>query len=78
MILLNRPQMLVLMKPEEDAFGPKYPRLLDLVVQLKAGQGLTVVASVLPGHITNRDTQVAELEQVRGLVIWKLTAWCYC
>jgi len=44
-----RPQFLVLMKANED-LKPKHPRMLDLVEQLKAGKGLTIVTTVLSGN----------------------------
>ena len=37
------------MKANED-LKPKHPRMLDLVEQLKAGKGLTIVTTVLSGN----------------------------
>uniref|UniRef100_A0A4W4EIT1 Solute carrier family 12 member 6 n=1 Tax=Electrophorus electricus TaxID=8005 RepID=A0A4W4EIT1_ELEEL len=44
-----RPQLLVLLKLDEDAHV-KSPRLLTFASQLKAGKGLTIVGTVLPGN----------------------------
>lgn len=44
-----RPQLLILIKPDEDLM-PKHPNMFDLADQLKAGKGLTIVSSVLPGN----------------------------
>ncbi|XP_013394889.1 solute carrier family 12 member 6 isoform X4 [Lingula anatina] len=56
-----RPQLLVLMKPTS-GLQPKYPRTLDFAHQLKAGKGLTLVASVLEGDYHERyaDAQAAK------------------
>ncbi|XP_051981419.1 solute carrier family 12 member 6-like isoform X1 [Xyrauchen texanus] len=44
-----RPQLLVLLKLDEDAHV-KSPRLLTFASQLKAGKGLTIVGTVIPGN----------------------------
>lgn len=43
-----RPQILILSKLTED-FVPKYRKLFSFAAQLKAGKGLTVCVSVIPG-----------------------------
>ena len=58
--------MLVLMKPADDELMPKYRSMFSFVNQLKAGQGLTVVASVLPGSVLQRSNDAIELEQVEN------------
>ncbi|KAK2862895.1 hypothetical protein Q5P01_002428 [Channa striata] len=44
-----RPQLLVLLKLDEDAHV-KSPRLLTFASQLKAGKGLTIVGTIIPGN----------------------------
>jgi solute carrier family 12 (potassium/chloride transporter), member 4/6 len=48
-----RPQLLVLCKLNDDLM-PKYRKMFAFVSQLKAGKGLTVVMSVLPGDYVKR------------------------
>ncbi|CAH8678104.1 unnamed protein product [Schistosoma rodhaini] len=48
-----RPQILVYL-PLDENFQARHDRLLDLVYQLKAGHGLTLVASILEGDIIDR------------------------
>ncbi|TRY65511.1 hypothetical protein DNTS_021733 [Danionella cerebrum] len=72
-----RPQLLVLLKLDEDAHV-KSPRLLSFASQLKAGKGLTIVGTVIPGNFLHSygDTLAAEQtlrllmdkERVKGFV----------
>uniref|UniRef100_A0A8C4NKE0 Solute carrier family 12 member 7b n=1 Tax=Eptatretus burgeri TaxID=7764 RepID=A0A8C4NKE0_EPTBU len=57
-----RPQLLVLLKPNEDLKN-RQARLLSLASQLKAGKGLTIVASVLPGSYLEGRREATEFEQ---------------
>lgn len=45
-----RPQLLCLVKLNSDTLELKSPKLLNFASQLKAGKGLTIVASVLQGN----------------------------
>ena len=56
-----RPQLLVLMKTDTD-LTPKYPKMVTFASQLKAGKGLTLINSVLPGDYTEKyaDGQAAK------------------
>uniref|UniRef100_A0A8C9SNH5 Solute carrier family 12 member 6 n=1 Tax=Scleropages formosus TaxID=113540 RepID=A0A8C9SNH5_SCLFO len=56
-----RPQLLVLLKLDEDAHV-KSPRLLTFASQLKAGKGLTIVGTVIPGNFLHSygDAMAAE------------------
>lgn len=60
----NRPQLLVLLKLDED-LHVKYPRLLTFVSQLKAGKGLTIVGSVVQGNFLESYGEMQAAEQVR-------------
>uniref|UniRef100_A0A8B9LTP8 Solute carrier family 12 member 6 n=1 Tax=Astyanax mexicanus TaxID=7994 RepID=A0A8B9LTP8_ASTMX len=72
-----RPQLLVLLKLDEDAHV-KSPRLLTFASQLKAGKGLTIVGTVLSGNFLHSygDSLAAEQtlkhlmekERVKGFV----------
>lgn len=57
-----RPQILVFLKLSED-LQPRYERLLDFCTQLKAGKGLTIVASILQGEYKNRCADAAAAKQ---------------
>lgn len=59
----NRPQLLVLLKLDED-LHVKYPRLLTFVSQLKAGKGLTIVGSVIQGNFLESYGEMQAAEQV--------------
>lgn len=61
--LWNRPQLLVLLKLDED-LHVKYPRLLTFVSQLKAGKGLTIVGSVIQGNFLESYGELQAAEQV--------------
>ncbi|XP_064611354.1 solute carrier family 12 member 4-like isoform X2 [Liolophura sinensis] len=56
-----RPQLLVLMKLDSN-LKPKYTQMVTFAGQLKAGKGLTMLASVLQGHHRDRfaDGQAAK------------------
>ncbi|VDI47647.1 solute carrier family 12 (potassium/chloride transporter), member 4/5/6, partial [Mytilus galloprovincialis] len=56
-----RPQLLVLMKMDSD-LTPKYPKMVNFASQLKAGKGLTLLTSVLPGEFSEKyaDAQAAK------------------
>lgn len=60
---LSRPQVLVLLKLDED-LHVKYPRLLTFVSQLKAGKGLTIVGSVIQGQFLDSYGETQASEQV--------------
>ena len=53
-----RPQLLVLCKLHPESLIPYHPKLLSFASQLKAGQGLTMVSSVLQGEYTESVSQV--------------------
>ncbi|XP_054881179.1 solute carrier family 12 member 6-like isoform X3 [Poeciliopsis prolifica] len=57
-----RPQLLVLLKLDEDAHV-KSPRLLTFASQLKAGKGLTIVGTVVPGHFLQTYGEALAAEQ---------------
>nr|XP_006009868.1 PREDICTED: solute carrier family 12 member 6 isoform X2 [Latimeria chalumnae] len=57
-----RPQLLVLMKLDED-LHVKYPRLLTFASQLKAGKGLTIVGSVIGGNFLENYGEALAAEQ---------------
>jgi solute carrier family 12 (potassium/chloride transporter), member 4/6 len=48
-----RPQLLILCKLNDDLM-PKYRKMFAFVSQLKAGKGLTVCMSVIPGDYVKR------------------------
>uniref|UniRef100_A0A8C1U725 Solute carrier family 12 member 6 n=1 Tax=Cyprinus carpio TaxID=7962 RepID=A0A8C1U725_CYPCA len=58
-----RPQLLVLLKLDEDAHV-KSPRLLTFASQLKAGKGLTIVGTVIPGNFLQTYGEALAAEQV--------------
>uniref|UniRef100_A0A3Q3BH07 Solute carrier family 12 member 7a n=1 Tax=Kryptolebias marmoratus TaxID=37003 RepID=A0A3Q3BH07_KRYMA len=58
-----RPQLLVLCKLDSE-LKVKHPRLLTFISQLKAGKGLTIVASVLEGTYMSRKEDAKTGEQV--------------
>lgn len=72
---VSRPQLLVLLKLDEDAHV-KSPRLLTFASQLKAGKGLTIVGTVVPGNYLQSYGEALAAEQVGPFVIdgWK----CIC
>ncbi|RXN36171.1 solute carrier family 12 member 6 isoform X1 [Labeo rohita] len=57
------PQLLVLLKLDEDAHV-KSPRLLTFASQLKAGKGLTIVGTVIPGNFLQTYGEALAAEQV--------------
>lgn len=57
-----RPQLLVLVKLDEDAHV-KSPRLLTFASQLKAGKGLTIVGTVIPGNFLHTYGEALAAEQ---------------
>lgn len=61
--VLYRPQLLVLLKLDED-LHVKYPRLLTFASQLKAGKGLTIVGSVIQGNFLDSYGEMQAAEQV--------------
>lgn len=61
--LCFRPQLLVLLKLDEDAHV-KSPRLLTFASQLKAGKGLTIVGTVIPGNFLQTYGEALAAEQV--------------
>ena len=60
-VYYSRPQLLIALKLNEN-LEPKYRKLLTFSSQLKAGKGLTLVASVLDGDVKDRyaDGQAAQ------------------
>lgn len=64
---LHRPQLLVLLKLDED-LHVKHPRLLTFASQLKAGKGLTIVGSVIVGNFLENYGDALAAEQVRSTV----------
>ncbi|XP_014328050.2 solute carrier family 12 member 6 isoform X3 [Xiphophorus maculatus] len=65
-----RPQLLVLLKLDEDAHV-KSPRLLTFASQLKAGKGLTIVGTVVPGHFLQTYGEALAAEQTLKLLMEK-------
>lgn len=67
-----RPQLLVLLKLDEDAHV-KSPRLLTFASQLKAGKGLTIVGTVVCGNYLQTYGEALAAEQVGTFVndTWK-------
>lgn len=61
--VLYRPQLLVLLKLDED-LHVKYPRLLTFASQLKAGKGLTIVGSAIQGNFLDSYGEMQAAEQV--------------
>lgn len=69
-----RPQLLVLLKLDED-LHVKYPRLLTFASQLKAGKGLTIVGSVVQGNFLDSYGEMQAAEQVntgKGCMLYML------
>uniref|UniRef100_A0A665VG92 Solute carrier family 12 member 6 n=1 Tax=Echeneis naucrates TaxID=173247 RepID=A0A665VG92_ECHNA len=66
-----RPQLLVLLKLDEDAHV-KSPRLLTFASQLKAGKGLTIVGTVVSGNFLHSYGEALAAEQV-GDYLYKVT-----
>lgn len=62
-LLHHRPQLLVLLKLDED-LHVKYPRLLTFASQLKVGKGLTIVGSVVRGNFLDSYGEMQAAEQV--------------
>lgn len=77
--LLSRPQVLVLLKLDEDAHV-KSPRLLTFASQLKAGKGLTIVGTVVPGNFLQSYGEALAAEQVAIFILaeflWQLVRVC--
>lgn len=65
---VSRPQLLVLLKLDEDAHV-KSPRLLTFASQLKAGKGLTIVGTVVPGNYLQSYGEALAAEQVGRLLL---------
>lgn len=63
MFIFSRPQLLVLLKLDEDAHV-KSPRLLTFASQLKAGKGLTIVGTVVAGNFLKSYGDFLAAEQV--------------
>lgn len=57
-----RPQILVMAKLN-DNFMPKYRKMFAFATQLKAGKGLTICVSVLPGDYNKINSQAAQCKQ---------------
>lgn len=64
----SRPQLLVLLKLDEDAHV-KSPRLLTFASQLKAGKGLTIVGTVVSGNFLQSYGEALAAEQVGHAVV---------
>nr|XP_056718459.1 solute carrier family 12 member 7 isoform X2 [Euleptes europaea] len=63
-----RPQVLVLLNLDSEQLV-KHPRLLSFTSQLKAGKGLTIVGSVLPGIYLDKYTEAQKAEEnIRSLM----------
>lgn len=72
-----RPQIMILAKPTDENL-PKYRKLFSFACQLKAGKGLTMCVSVVPGEFTKKmgkaqETKanirrIMEEERVKGFV----------
>lgn len=58
-----RPQLLVLAGSDIPRGGRRTEGLLNFCSQLKAGKGLTVLASVIPGYFTESKDEAAKLRQ---------------
>ena len=65
----HRPQLLVLLKLDSE-LRVSQPQLLALAAQLKAGRGLLVAASVLPGSAVLGQGEAGAAEQVGRGGIW--------
>ncbi|XP_063154800.1 solute carrier family 12 member 7 isoform X2 [Candoia aspera] len=63
-----RPQVLVLLNLDSEQLV-KHPRLLSFTSQLKAGKGLTIVGSVLPGTYIDKYAEAERAEEnIRSLM----------
>lgn len=62
-IIYFRPQVLVLLNLDSEQLV-KHPRLLSFTCQLKAGKGLTIVGSVLPGTYLDKYAEAERAEEV--------------
>ncbi|XP_067117383.1 solute carrier family 12 member 6-like [Osmerus mordax] len=74
-----RPQLLVLLKLDEDAHV-KSPRLLTFASQLKAGKGLTIVGTVIPGNYLHSYGEALAAEQTLKHLMdkEKVKGFCQC
>ncbi|XP_069094404.1 solute carrier family 12 member 6 isoform X4 [Pleurodeles waltl] len=72
-----RPQLLVMLKLDED-LHVKHPRLLTFATQLKAGKGLTIVASVLVGNFLDNYGEFLAAEQTIKHVMEKEKTKGFC
>lgn len=74
--LPSRPQVLVLLKLDEDAHV-KSPRLLTFASQLKAGKGLTIVGTVVSGNFLQSYGEALAAEQVgiSNLAAFRVLSW---
>ncbi|CAL8326306.1 unnamed protein product [Lota lota] len=74
-----RPQLLVLLKLDEDAHV-KSPRLLTFASQLKAGKGLTIVGTVLGGNFLHSYGEALAAEQTLKHLMDKerVKGFCQC
>ncbi|KAL0279315.1 UNVERIFIED_CONTAM: hypothetical protein PYX00_000904 [Menopon gallinae] len=57
-----RPQILILAKPTEELV-PKYRKIFSFAAQLKAGKGLTVCVSAIPGDYTKSSKEALTAKQ---------------
>ncbi|XP_028261584.1 solute carrier family 12 member 6 [Parambassis ranga] len=74
-----RPQLLVLLKLDEDAHV-KSPRLLTFASQLKAGKGLTIVGTVVSGNFLQSFGEALAAEQTLKHLMEKerVKGFCQC
>lgn len=74
-----RPQVLVLLKLDEDAHV-KSPRLLTFASQLKAGKGLTIVGTVVSGNFLQSYGEALAAEQTLKHLMEKerVKGFCQC
>uniref|UniRef100_A0AAY4CSU9 Solute carrier family 12 member 6 n=1 Tax=Denticeps clupeoides TaxID=299321 RepID=A0AAY4CSU9_9TELE len=74
-----RPQVLVLLKLDEDAHV-KSPRLLTFASQLKAGKGLTIVGTVISGNFLHSYGEALAAEQTLKHLMEKerVKGFCQC
>uniref|UniRef100_A0A8C9WXX4 Solute carrier family 12 member 6 n=1 Tax=Sander lucioperca TaxID=283035 RepID=A0A8C9WXX4_SANLU len=77
-----RPQVLVLLKLDEDAHV-KSPRLLTFANQLKAGKGLTIVGTVVSGNFLQSYGEALAAEQVGSSILHlmdkeRVKGFCQC
>ena len=59
-----RPQLLVLCKLHQESLIPQHPKILSFASQLKAGQGLTMVSSVLKGEYADNLEQLKSAKEI--------------